>query len=146
MLDTYLWGHVERVSPEAPVPVVTLDKKDFRIGGAGNVALNVKAFGAEVSVIGIIGKDEDGDQLERLIKENRINPTYFLRSKKRITTNKTRIISRNQQMMRLDAEMTSDLDKPEEDVLLESVSEYIKNENPDVLIFEDYNKGLLTEG
>jgi len=145
MLDTYMWGHVDRISPEAPVPVVLLDKKEFRIGGAGNVALNCKALGADVSVISITGDDEDGHRLESMIKEKNIRTQYLFKTSKRVTTNKTRVIGRNQQMIRLDAEMANDLQKHDEDLLLEKLAAFISEVKPDVLIFEDYNKGVLTE-
>jgi len=145
MLDTYLWGHVERISPEAPVPVVALDKKELRMGGAGNVALNLVALGAQVSIISTTGEDDDGQSLKKLFEASNIKTDYLLQSSKRITTNKARIISRNQQMMRLDSEITKDLDKQDEVALLRSVRAYIENEKPAVIIFEDYNKGVLTE-
>jgi rfaE bifunctional protein kinase chain/domain len=145
MLDTYMWGGVERISPEAPVPVVSLHKKDYRIGGAGNVALNVQSLGAEVFVLSVIGNDEDGNRLEQLFKENNIYTTHLIRSTGRITTNKTRIISRNQQMMRLDAEITNDLNEADTISLLDRVDLFIAKEKPDVIIFEDYNKGVLIE-
>ncbi|MBC7830334.1 MAG: carbohydrate kinase [Chitinophagaceae bacterium] len=145
MLDTYWWGHVDRISPEAPVPVVALDKKEYRIGGAGNVALNLASLGAKVSVLSMIGQDEDGLILKKMFEENSINTEFLLPSLSRITTNKSRIISRNQQMMRLDAEITKDLSADDETRLLERVEEYLKIENPQVIIFEDYNKGVLTE-
>jgi rfaE bifunctional protein kinase chain/domain len=145
MLDTYLWGHVERISPEAPVPVVALDKKELRMGGAGNVALNLVSLGAQVSVISTTGIDDDGRSLKQLFESKGINTDYLLQSNKRITTNKSRIISRNQQMMRLDSEITKDLDDADETALLNNIRSYIENEKPAVIIFEDYNKGVLTE-
>jgi len=145
MLDTYIWGKVERISPEAPVPVVSLDHKEQRIGGAGNVAINCSSLGAKVFLLGITGKDDSADQLEQLLKENMIDTTGLMRSAKRTTTNKTRIISRNQQMLRFDAEITDDLNKEDEAALLKQVSNFIEHEDPNILIFEDYNKGVLTE-
>ncbi len=145
MLDTYMWGHVERISPEAPVPVVTLDQKEFRIGGAGNVALNIQSLGASASIISVLGNDEDGKQLTNLLTEKGIKTDFLLTSTKRITTNKIRIISRNQQMMRLDTETTADLGYEDENRLILAVQNYISQEKPDIIIFEDYNKGVLTE-
>ncbi|MBC7848961.1 MAG: carbohydrate kinase [Chitinophagaceae bacterium] len=145
MLDTYWWGRVDRISPEAPVPIVALYKKDHRIGGAGNVALNLAALGTKATVLSVIGNDDEGNLLTRLFRENNIDDRYLARSDKRITTNKSRIISRNQQMMRLDAEITSDLQAEDEEALLQSVGEYVSREKPNVIIFEDYNKGVLTE-
>lgn len=145
MLDTYMWGHVERISPEAPVPVVTLQKKEYRIGGAGNVALNLASLGAQVSVLSVVGKDDEGDELRLMFEVKGIHTGHLLKSTDRITTNKTRIISRNQQMMRLDAEITADLKAADEERLLEAGSRFIREEKPAVVIFEDYNKGVLTE-
>jgi rfaE bifunctional protein kinase chain/domain len=145
MLDTYWWGHVERISPEAPVPVVSLDKKELRIGGAGNVALNLAALGATTSIISVIGNDPEGNDLKKLFEENKVNTQYLLSSSGRITTNKTRIISRNQQMMRLDNEIIHDISKEEEALLIEQFNLYIKENEPQIVVFEDYNKGLLTE-
>lgn len=145
MLDTYIWGKVERISPEAPVPVVSLHHKEQRIGGAGNVALNCSGLGASVFMLGITGDDDEAMMLEKLLKENLVDTTGLVKSKKRITTNKTRIISRNQQMMRLDSELTEDISSADEQALLKQVSVFIGQEDPDILIFEDYNKGVLTE-
>jgi rfaE bifunctional protein kinase chain/domain len=144
MLDTYLWGHVERISPEAPVPVVTLEHRENRIGGAGNVALNLASLGARVSVLSIMGKDMDGEVLEGLLRSSGIDTSYQLRSDSRITTCKARVMGRNQQMLRLDSEITKDLPVEEEDALLEEVRRYVEAERPQVMIFEDYNKGVLT--
>jgi len=145
MLDTYLWGNVERISPEAPVPVVALKKKELRVGGAANVALNTAALGAITSVISVTGDDMDGKDLEQLLAEKGIDTSYVIRSSARITTNKTRVMSRNQQMMRLDAEMTHDISAELEEALINKVKEYFSSHKPDVVVFEDYNKGVLTE-
>ena len=145
MLDTYWWGNVERISPEAPVPIVAVDKREKRIGGAGNVALNVQALGSKVALISILGDDEDGVHLKQLLLDNNIDTRFILESKKRITTNKIRIISRNQQMMRLDAEHTEDLDETDETKLQNQIEKYIVSEKPNVVILEDYNKGILTQ-
>lgn len=145
MLDTYIWGKVDRISPEAPVPIVTLDHKEQRIGGAGNVAINCSGLGAKVFLLGVTGNDSEGEELEQLLKENMIDTTGLLKSIKRTTTNKTRILSRNQQMLRFDAEITDDLNKEDESALLKQISNFIEHEDPNILIFEDYNKGVLTE-
>ena len=145
MLDTYWWGNVDRISPEAPVPVVAVSKREQRIGGAGNVALNVCLLGAQVSMISVLGKDEAGEQLTKLLQENNINIKYLVHSEHRITTNKIRIISRNQHMMRLDAELADDMISDDEERLIDAFGNYIVAENPNVVILEDYNKGVLTE-
>jgi rfaE bifunctional protein kinase chain/domain len=145
MLDSYLWGKVDRISPEAPVPIIALEKREYRIGGAGNVALNIASLGAQVSMLSIIGDDGDGKQLKQLLEQHSIKTDFLLTSPKRITTNKTRIISRNQQMMRVDNETTADLGYEDENRLILALQNFIAQEKPDVLILEDYNKGVLTE-
>ncbi len=145
MLDTYWWGKVERISPEAPVPIVTIEEKEYRLGGAGNVALNTVSLGADTTIFSVIGDDDNAVVLTALLEENKINTSYIIRSSDRITTNKTRVISRNQQMMRLDTEVTTDILEDAEKSLLQRLETYIKNEKPSVVIFEDYNKGVLTE-
>ena len=135
MLDTYMWGHVDRISPEAPVPIVSLDKKEYRIGGAANVALNTASLGASVSMLSVIGNDEEGKLLNQLLQEKKIKTDFLLSSTKRITTSKTRIISRNQQMMRLDNEITHDLWYEDENRLILALQTFIAQEKPHVLIF-----------
>ena len=145
MLDTYWWGKTDRISPEAPVPVVAVSSKEQRIGGAGNVALNVASLGCSVSVISIIGDDDEGKQLLGLLEKNSIGTDHISKSAERHTTNKIRIISRNQHMMRLDAEMTHELSSKEDEVLLGAFKSYVEKEQPHLIILEDYNKGVLTE-
>ena len=145
MLDTYWWGNVSRISPEAPVPIVALQKNELRLGGAANVALNLVSLHANTTIISVIGDDEEGKKLSTLLHQQNINTNYIVTSKERITTNKTRIISRNQQMMRLDAEISEDINNDIENALLQKIESYIKNEQPNVIIFQDYNKGVLTK-
>ena len=145
MLDTYMWGSVERISPEAPVPIVTMQKKEQRMGGAGNVALNIQSLHAQAFVVTVFGDDIEATCLRELFDFNQINSTYSFKSSDRITTNKTRIISRNQQMMRLDSEVTKDLNHLEQEKLISTFEEFVKKEKPQVVILQDYNKGVLTE-
>ncbi len=144
MLDTYWWGKVDRISPEAPVPVVAISHTEQRIGGAGNVALNLVSLGAKVDAITVCGKDADGRQLKLLLKNKKIGTAYMIASADRTTTNKIRIISRNQHMMRLDAELTNELLPNEERILIDSFKEYVAKHQPQLVIFEDYNKGVLS--
>jgi len=146
MLDTYMWGEVDRISPEAPVPIVSVCSKEQRIGGAGNVALNIQSLGAKAFIISAIGKDDDAVKLTSLFASQNINCDYSIQSHQRITTNKTRIISRNQHMMRLDAEITNDLCTEDEKGIIESFEAFVQNERPDIVVLEDYNKGVLTVG
>lgn len=145
MLDTYWWGHVDRISPEAPVPVVALDTKETRIGGAGNVALNLVSLGVKTSIFSVIGLDDSGKELNELLHRGGIDTSYLVSQEGRKTTNKTRIMCRNQQMMRLDAETTDELPIETEDALIARFNAYIEKERPEVIILEDYNKGVLTQ-
>jgi rfaE bifunctional protein kinase chain/domain len=144
MLDTYWWGNVERISPEAPVPVVAMDHREQRIGGAANVALNTTSLGAQTTLFSVTGNDDDAKTLDNLLQQHYINTNYIVQSDKRITTNKIRVMSRNQQMLRLDSEITNDILQEDEMQLLQNFSAYINKEKPAVVIFEDYNKGVLT--
>lgn len=144
MLDTYWWGQVDRISPEAPVPVVSLQRKEHRVGGAANVALNTVALGAQTTIVSVIGTDSDGVLLKSLFEEQHIDTKYLLSTDTRITTNKTRVMSRNQQMMRLDAEITTPITTDIEQALLQKFIACLDAQKPDVVIFEDYDKGVLT--
>lgn len=145
MLDNYCWGDVERQSPEAPVPVVSVKKRESRLGGAANVALNCVALGAKVTLASVVGDDADGKQLTQLANEAGIDTTLLQYSKQRPTTTKTRIISRNQHMMRVDEEVCDELYVAEEHPFIDAVLRYLQIQKPQVLIFEDYNKGVLKE-
>lgn len=144
MLDTYMWGSVDRISPEAPVPVVSLKKKEYRMGGASNVALNTVALDAQTFIFSVIGNDDDGNTLIDLLEQSNINTDGIVKSNKRITTNKIRVIARNQHMMRLDSEIIHDIELAQENALVQKIENCFINNKPDVVIFEDYNKGVLT--
>jgi hypothetical protein len=145
MLDTYWWGTVDRISPEAPVPIVSLQRKETRVGGAANVALNLRSLGAPTTLFAVIGKDAEGMELHKLLNEQGINTSYIHESESRVTTNKVRVMGRNQQMMRLDHEHTNDISEVETEQLLANFYAYVDNEKPALIILEDYNKGVLTE-
>jgi rfaE bifunctional protein kinase chain/domain len=142
MIDSYLWGRVDRISPEAPVPIVQVEKRDFRPGGAANVALNVQALGAKVSLCAIVGKDADGTRLLDILRECQIDASGVAQSEERLTTIKHRIIAASHHLLRVDQESDHPLSSAEEKV----VSRHIlaKLEQCDVVIFEDYDKGLIT--
>jgi len=144
MLDTYWWGVVDRISPEAPVPIVSLQRKETRVGGAANVALNLRALGAPTTFFSVIGKDAEGTELASLLNKEGINTSYIHESETRVTTNKVRIMGRNQQMMRLDHEHTNDITAEQEAALLAGFYKYVETEKPSLIILEDYNKGVLT--
>jgi rfaE bifunctional protein kinase chain/domain len=144
MIDAYMWGSVNRISPEAPVPIVAVNKKENRLGGAANVALNVQALGATPILCSVIGVDADGQVFLELMKQQKLTPKGILKSRNRITTVKTRIIGGNHQMLRVDEEEDSDITQAETSQLLILISHLVKAEKIDVIIFEDYDKGLIT--
>ena len=144
MLDAYVMGKVNRISPEAPVPIVSLENEDARIGGAGNVALNLLALGAKPIICGVIGEDSSGDKLLNLFEKNGILIDGLVKSMARKTTVKTRVISNKQQLLRIDSESTFPLLESEE-IKLNKTIQNIINQGIDGIIFEDYNKGVLTD-
>jgi len=144
MLDAYVMGKVNRISPEAPVPIVSLENEDARIGGAGNVALNLLALGAKPIICGVIGEDSSGDKLLNLFEKNGISTDGLVKSMVRKTTVKTRVISNKQQLLRIDSESTFPL-LESEGIKLNDTIQNIINQGVDGIIFEDYNKGVLTD-
>ncbi|MCG8575437.1 MAG: PfkB family carbohydrate kinase, partial [Flavobacteriales bacterium] len=145
MVDTYIKGGVNRISPEAPVPVVRFKSREHRLGGAANVALNVKALGAEPFICSIIGKDEESELFLKLIRENKLNQKGIIGFDDRVTTVKTRVIGNNQQLLRIDHEEIAPLSSSAEFALIEKVKMICEKDQIDAIIFEDYNKGILTE-
>ncbi len=144
IIDAYVFGDVERVSPEAPVPVLNVEEREFRLGGAGNVAKNIRSLGATPIVCTVIGNDEDAIILRSLLtKKNKIHDKYVINSE-RITTSKTRMISHGQQLLRLDSEDDTPLDDKMGRKFAQIVKDAIDAEKPDVIIFEDYDKGVIT--
>jgi hypothetical protein len=144
MIDAYLWGNVSRISPEAPVPIVAVNMKENRLGGAANVALNVQAMGANAVLCSVIGDDMGGKTFMDLLKKQKLSAEGIIKSKNRITTVKTRVIGNNHQMLRVDEEEESALNKKETEELLEGIKKLIKGKKIDVVIFEDYDKGCIT--
>ncbi len=143
MVDQYWRGNIDRISPEAPVPIITVNQKDSRPGGAANVALNCKALGAEVFLFTVTGKDLAAKELIHQLNLEKINTEGCLQSGDRVTTIKTRVISKNQQVIRLDEENNEDLSIKDEHRFIDICLRAIQIEKPDILIFEDYNKGVL---
>ena len=143
MLDSYVWGRVERISPEAPVPVVTVDRRERRLGGAGNVLLNVQALGAEAIICSVIGTDAPGDLLEQELCDRGLNCDGLIRSSDRITTIKERIIASSQQIVRVDTETDKYITANERAQLVQKAKGLIPTCH--VVIFEDYDKGVLSK-
>lgn len=144
MLDRYLMGHVSRISPEAPVPVVLQQETHDRLGGAANVALNIRALGAEPILCSVVGDDPDGYALQRMLAPAGMSSEGLIFSKTRKTTVKTRVLGNNQQILRIDQEDAHDLQAAEEHELIRRVSGILDKYPADAVIFQDYNKGVLT--
>jgi len=145
MLDAYVWGTAERISPEAPVPVVDVEKMEERLGGAANVAMNVNALGATPVLCSLIGHDYAGEKVLGILKSHQMKTDGIIQLAGRITGIKTRVLSKSHHLLRFDMESTSDLDKEEEQQFLKILKTLIAKEKPHAVILEDYNKGVLTE-
>ncbi len=145
MIDSYIWGKVERISPEAPVPVVRVTKKENRLGGAANVALNIQALGACPYICAVIGDDSDGENFLSLLKAQGLSEEGLIKIKTRPTTVKTRIIAHNKQIARVDAETERNLSSSNTLLVLNKIKQIIADHRIDAIIFEDYDKGLITE-
>jgi len=144
MVDRYLMGSVSRISPEAPVPVVLHQRTDDRLGGAANVALNIRALGAVPILCSIVGDDADGTALIHMLPDSGILADGLLRSPDRKTTVKTRVLGNNQQMLRIDQEDAHDLCPEDEHRLIEHTRSLLDKFPVRAIIFQDYNKGVLT--
>jgi D-glycero-beta-D-manno-heptose-7-phosphate kinase len=141
MLDAYVWGKVERISPEAPVPVVNVLRRELRLGGAGNVILNVQALGAEPIACAVVGQDDFGDKLLHLLRDKNLDTSGIVQSASRITTVKERIIAGSQQVVRVDTETDKTISEAEQIQLIERAKALIPS--CQVVLFEDYDKGVL---
>jgi rfaE bifunctional protein kinase chain/domain len=144
MVDAYLWGSVDRISPEAPVPVVSVNKRENRLGGAANVALNIKSLGATAYLCSVVGKDQKGREFLEMLDNENISRQGIVESNSRLTTTKFRVIGNNTQMLRVDEEQTHPLDKAETEALLSGIKKLLENEKINVLIFQDYDKGVIS--
>ncbi len=144
MIDRYIIGHVKRISPEAPVPVVELQKVENRLGGAANVALNVLAMGANPILCSMIGNDEDGSIFLDILPQYQLSTEGILSSLNRKTTVKSRILAQNQQLLRIDSEDTHDLSAEDEEKLLLHVKHILDSRDIHAILFQDYNKGVLS--
>ncbi|RSK36265.1 bifunctional heptose 7-phosphate kinase/heptose 1-phosphate adenyltransferase [Hymenobacter metallilatus] len=143
MMDAYLWGKAARLSPEAPVPVVNVSRTENRLGGAANVALNVQALGATPLLCAVIGEDQGGDQLLELLHTTGLSAEGMVRSGYRPTTVKQRILAHGQQLLRIDSEVETSLNAEENALLAARFGQLLSR--ADVVIFEDYDKGVLQE-
>ena len=145
MLDRYLFGKISRISPEAPVPILDLEHDQSRLGGAANVALNIKALDANPLLLSVIGNDRRGKELLDLFPAVSLNNQFLIQSAHRPTTVKSRILAANQQILRIDEESKEDLNEEESEALTGKIRQIFNNFKIDIILFQDYNKGVLTD-
>lgn len=144
MLDRYLYGKVDRISPEAPVPVLQHRRQEDRLGGAANVALNLLALGARVAVAGVIGQDENASLLTAALKTAGVTDILLLSDPGRPTTVKTRLVADDQQLLRVDRESTDPIATDTAKQLTSIIEDQLAGRGADVVVLQDYNKGVLT--
>ncbi len=143
MLDRYIWGSVNRISPEAPVPVVDVERETEHPGGASNVALNIRSLGAEPLMFGVVGNDAGADGVRRLFEEENISRSHLVTDPSRPTTVKTRIIAHSQHVVRIDYERRQEISREVEDEILARLEAAMKDIHG--VILQDYNKGMMSE-
>ncbi len=144
MIDSYMWGNVTRISPEAPVPVVSITRREQRLGGAANVALNIRALGATPIICSVLGNDDNSREFQQLMYQNEMDRRGIITSDSRITTVKSRVIGNNMHIVRVDEESTHPLTAIEEDQMIDRIRRIIKAMPVDAIIFQDYDKGNIT--
>jgi rfaE bifunctional protein kinase chain/domain len=142
MLDEYVWGRVRRISPEAPVPIVEVDRRSCMAGGAGNAAANVSALGGEVILLGIVGDDDSGLRLRDALKKQGVDDASLLLDSRRPTTGKLRVVAHNQHVVRVDEEQRKPISDEQESILLKRAAE--KMAGVDAVLLSDYAKGLVS--
>ena len=144
MVDSYIWGSVERISPEAPVPIVSVEERENRMGGAANVGLNIKSLGANAIMCAVIGHDEKGVDFQNLLVKEGMTNEGIVKSDNRITTTKFRVFGNHAQMLRVDEENVDDLTENDFNNLLRKIQDIFENKDIDVVIFQDYDKGVIS--
>lgn len=145
MIDSYLWGRVSRISPEAPVPIVALERRESRLGGAANVALNIKSLGAKPLLCSAIGQDVKSEFFLELMEKENIDDAGIIKSPHRLTTTKFRVMGNNMQLLRVDEESRIKLQNDEMTSLMKIIKKLIQRETIDVIIFQDYDKGIVSQ-
>jgi len=144
MIDSYMWGKVDRISPEAPVPILTSTQRENRLGGAANVALNLQALGARPLLCSVVGNDSKAGIFMQLLKNYELSAQGIVADSTRVTTTKTRIISGAQHLLRVDEEITKPLHEELQKKFFAQLELLIEKEKVDAIIFEDYDKGVIT--
>jgi len=146
MLDSYVWGRVSGISPEAPVPVLKHGNSENRLGGAANVALNIHSLGAIPIMCSVIGVDENGQEFRNLVRKSGLQETGLIETADRATTSKTRVFAGHQQLMRIDRETDSYINPELENLLWQKIISHIKENSISAIVFQDYDKGVITPG
>jgi D-glycero-beta-D-manno-heptose-7-phosphate kinase len=145
MIDAYLWGRVDRISPEAPVPVVSCTQRENRLGGAANVALNIKSLGGNPILCSVVGNDEKGILFRDLMGQSNMTSMGIMTDELRPTTVKTRIIGGSQHLLRVDQEITSELSRLMEETFIAQIEKITESEKINAIIFQDYDKGCISK-
>ncbi|MCB2221748.1 MAG: D-glycero-beta-D-manno-heptose-7-phosphate kinase [Bacteroidetes bacterium] len=143
MVDSYIWGQVNRISPEAPVPIVAVKKRENRLGGAANVALNIKSLGANPVLCSVVGNDPKGKEIIELLQTEGMETAGIVESNQRITTTKFRVIGNKMQLLRVDEEDEHELSSMDQETLLQRFDKLLKELKIEVIIFQDYDKGVI---
>lgn len=143
MVDKYISGSVKRISPEAPVPILNVEKKESKLGGAGNVVNNISELGASARVLGCVGDDADGEWIINKLDSGNVDVSFMKKDKEQFTIVKTRVVSKNQQYLRCDEEVIKDIPKAYEEFIQEKIDEVFRDIS--VVIISDYGKGAVTE-
>ena len=144
MLDKYIFGKVDRISPEAPVPILSHQKTEMKAGGAANVALNLAAWGCQTSLTGLVGPDNNSESLKSILESYNILHKLIV-DESRPTTVKTRVVASSHHLLRIDEESSEYLAGEKEEKAISDIMDFIEQVQPDLMVIQDYNKGLLTE-
>jgi rfaE bifunctional protein kinase chain/domain len=144
MVDTYLWGKVDRLSPEAPVPIVSVTTRENRLGGAANVSRNIQELGATPKLFAVVGDDDNGKEFLNLLDKRKVSAEGIFIDPSRNTTVKNRVISAGKQIVRIDEESIEYISKEMENRLIEAIKTELETQQVDVIVFVDYNKGVVT--
>lgn len=144
MVDAYMWGNVNRISPEAPVPIVEIQRRERRLGGAANVAVNIQSMGGNPVMCSVLGNDDESKEFLQIMYDHNMDKRGITTSDNRITTVKTRIIGNGTHMLRIDEEMTDPLAATDEQMMTDRLDKIFKTMNISAVILQDYDKGNLT--
>ncbi|WP_319230162.1 bifunctional ADP-heptose synthase [Draconibacterium orientale] len=144
MVDTYLWGKVDRLSPEAPVPIVSVTTRENRLGGAANVSRNIQGLGATPKLFAVVGDDDNGKEFLNLLEKRKVSAEGIFIDPSRNTTVKNRVISAGKQIVRIDEESIEYISEEMENRLIDAIKTELETQQVDVIVFVDYNKGVVT--